>query len=46
MREQDNSKCSFFMWKPVSDVINAATVMARLQALENSLLVMSNDVGP
>jgi hypothetical protein len=33
------------MWKPVSDVIDAATLMARLQALENSLLVMSNDVG-
>jgi hypothetical protein len=44
MHEQDHSKCSFFMWKPVSDGVDAATVMARLQALENSLLVMSNDV--
>jgi hypothetical protein len=32
------------MWKPMSDGVDAATVMARLQALENSLLVMSNDV--
>ena len=42
--EQGNSKCAFFMWKPVSDGVDAASLTAGVQALEKSLLALGNSV--
>ncbi|CAD6246542.1 unnamed protein product [Miscanthus lutarioriparius] len=43
-RDWGNSKCAFFMWKPVSDGVDAASLTAGVQALEKSLLALGNSV--